>query len=291
MTETIALLAAQDYLADRALATPVYIALSLQRPLLLEGEAGVGKTELAKALAEAFNAPLIRLQCYEGLDISQAAYEWNIARQMLEIRLAEASGTVTAENFSNNLYRREMLVERPLLAVLTSRQRSILLIDELDRADEPFEAFLLELLSDFQMSIPELGTVRAEHIPIVLITSNRTREIHDALKRRCIYSWVNYPDAARELAIVRLKTPGISEQLSQEVVRFVQSSRTIDLFKPPGVAETIDWSLALQAMNTTVLDSERIYETLGALLKHQDDIDRIINSDIDAIVREGTPGQ
>ena len=291
MTETISLLAAQDYLADRALATPVYIALSLQRPLLLEGEAGVGKTELAKALAGAFNAPLIRLQCYEGLDISQAAYEWNIARQMLEIRLAEASGTVTAENFSNNLYRREMLVERPLLAVLTSRQRSILLIDELDRADEPFEAFLLELLSDFQMSIPELGTVRAEHIPIVLITSNRTREIHDALKRRCIYSWVNYPDAARELAIVRLKTPGISEQLSQEVVRFVQSSRTIDLFKPPGVAETIDWSLALQAMNTTVLDSERIYETLGALLKHQDDIDRIINSDIDTMMRAGTPGQ
>ena len=291
VTETIELLAAQDYLTDRTLAAPVYIAISLQRPLLLEGEAGVGKTELAKVLSRTFNAPLIRLQCYEGLDISQAAYEWNIARQMLEIRLAEASGTVSAENFSDNLYRREMLVERPLLAALTSRRRSILLIDELDRADEPFEAFLLELLSDFQMSIPELGTVSAEHTPIVVITSNRTREIHDALKRRCIYAWVNYPDAARELAIVRLKTPGISEQLSQDVVRFVQSSRAVDLFKPPGVAETIDWSLALQAMNTTVLDSERIYETLGALLKHQDDINRIIDSDIDAMIHAGLPGQ
>lgn len=289
VTETLSLLAAQGYLADRSLATPVYLALSLQRPLLLEGEAGVGKTELAKVLAKAFDAPLIRLQCYEGLDITQAAYEWNVARQMLEIRLAEASGTVSAENFSDNLYRREMLLERPLLAALTSRQRSILLIDELDRADEPFEAFLLELLSDFQMSIPEFGTVHAEHTPIVLITSNRTREIHDALKRRCIYTWVDYPDADRELEIVRLKTPGISEKLSRDIVRFVQSSRTIDLFKPPGVAETIDWSLALQAMNTTLLDRERINETLGALLKYQDDIEQIRRSDTDAMMRAGLP--
>lgn len=289
--QTIALLAQHDYLAGRALATPVFLALTMQRPLLLEGEAGVGKTELAKVLASAFGAPLIRLQCYEGLDISQAAYEWNVARQMLEIRLAEASGNHSAANVAKDLYRREMLIERPLLAALTSKQRPVLLIDELDRADEPFEAFLLELLSEYQMSIPELGTIRAEHPPIVLITSNRTREIHDALKRRCLYTWVDYPDAQRELDIVRRKAPGISEQLGKDVVRFVQSSRAVDLFKPPGVAETIDWAHALQAMNTVSLDSERIDETLGVLLKYQDDIERVRQSDVKAMMEGRLPGQ
>lgn len=289
--QTIALLAKHDYLAGRSLATPVFLALTLQRPLLLEGEAGVGKTELAKVLASAFGAPLIRLQCYEGLDISQAAYEWNVARQMLEIRLAEASGNHTAANISRDLYRREMLIERPLLAALTSKRRPVLLIDELDRADEPFEAFLLELLSEYQMSIPELGTIRAEHPPIVLITSNRTREIHDALKRRCLYAWVDYPDAQRELEIVRRKAPGIGEQLGKDVVRFVQSSRAVDLFKPPGVAETIDWAQALQAMNTVSLDSERIDETLGVLLKYQDDIERVRQSDVKAMMEGRLPGQ
>ncbi|MGB7182331.1 MAG: MoxR family ATPase [Burkholderiaceae bacterium] len=292
--QTISLLARHDYLAGRALATPVFLALALQRPLLLEGEAGVGKTELAKVLATAFNAPLIRLQCYEGLDISQAAYEWNVARQMLEIRLAEVAGAgqsspTSAADIAHDLYRRELLIERPLLSALTSKRRPVLLIDELDRADEPFEAFLLELLSEYQMTIPELGPIRAEQPPIVLITSNRTREIHDALKRRCLYTWVDYPDAATELDIVRRKAPGVSEQLAKEVVRFVQSSRAVDLFKPPGVAETIDWAQALQAMNTTSLDSERIDETLGVLLKYQDDIERVRRSDIKAMMEGRLP--
>lgn len=277
--QTISLLAGQNYLADRNLATPVFLALSLQRPLLLEGEAGVGKTELAKALAGALDAPLIRLQCYEGLDMAQAAYEWNVARQMLEIRLAEAGGVADAKATAE-LYRRDMLMERPLLRALTAEKRPVLLIDELDRADEPFEAFLLELLAEYQLTIPELGVIRAKQPPVVLITSNRTREIHDALRRRCLYAWVEYPDLERERAIVRQRVTGITRELNEQVVQFVQSSRAVDLFKPPGIAETIDWAQALQALNTRVLDPERINDTLGVLLKYQDDIERIRREDL-----------
>lgn len=286
--QTIALLAEHNYLADRALATPVFLALSLQRPLLLEGEAGVGKTELAKVLAKALDAPLIRLQCYEGLDISQAAYEWNVARQMLEIRLVQASGEAN-RNRASELYRRDMLLERPLLQALTSKRRPVLLIDELDRADEPFEAFLLELLSEYQLTIPELGVIRAEQPPIVLITSNRTREIHDALKRRCLYAWVDYPNTQRELDIVRRRVNGIAKRLSEQIVRFVQATRRTDLFKPPGIAETIDWANALQALNTSELDPARVNETLGVLLKYQDDIERIRREDL-ATMLAGEPG-
>jgi MoxR-like ATPase len=281
--QTVTLLEQQGYLADRALATSVFLALSLQRPLLLEGEAGVGKTELAKVLATGLDAPLIRLQCYEGLDIAQAAYEWNVARQMLEIRLAEATDN-TDDKLSADLYRRDMLLERPLLKALTSTRRPVLLIDELDRADEPFEAFLLELLAEYQLTIPELGAISAAQPPIVLITSNRTREIHDALKRRCLYAWVDYPDAERELAIVRRKTAGINESLARQVVQFVQSSRAVDLFKPPGIAETIDWAQALQVLNTRELNPERIDETLGVLLKYRDDIERIRREDLAAMI-------
>ena len=292
--QTVALLAQQDYLADRSLATPVFLALSLQRPLLLEGEAGVGKTELAKVLSSTLNAPLIRLQCYEGLDIAQAAYEWNVARQMLEIRLAEATGQAEG-NLAADLYRRDLLLERPLLKALTSAQRPVLLIDELDRADEPFEAFLLELLAEYQLTIPELGVIQAQQPPIVLITSNRTREIHDAIKRRCLYAWVDYPSAERELEIVRRKTTGLSAKLGEQIVQFVQSSRAVDLFKPPGIAETIDWAQALQALNTRELNPEQIDETLGVLLKYQDDIERIRREDLAEMVNgtgpETTAGQ
>jgi len=285
---TAQLLADHGYFAGRELTVPVFLSLSMQRPLLLEGEPGVGKTELARVLAQAFDAPLIRLQCYEGLDVSQAAYEWNVARQMLQIRLASEKAQNKGQSAidEKGLYSKDLLIERPLLAALTSPARPVLLIDELDRADEPFEAFLLELLADYQLTIPELGTITARQPPIVVITSNRTREIHDALKRRCLYAWVNYPDAERELKIVREKAPGISDALSEQVVRFVQASRKIDLFKPAGIAETIDWANALQTLNTTSLDRDRIEDTLGVLLKHQEDIERMRQEDLDALITQ-----
>ena len=268
-------LAGHDYLCDRRLATVVFLALRMERPLLLEGEAGVGKTELAKTLASLLGAPLIRLQCYEGLDIAQAAYEWNVARQLLEIRLAEATGAVDASKLARDLYRRELLIERPLLKALLAPTRAVLLIDELDRADEPFEAFLLEMLGEQQITIPELGTLRAEHPPHVIITSNRTREVRDALKRRCLYHWLDYPDPSRELAIIRRRVPEASESLSRQAVDFVQRAREQGLFKPPGVAESIEWVRALQALDTVALDRERIDATLGVLVKHQEDIERL----------------
>jgi len=272
--EVIALLAGHDYLASRRLATAVFLALKLGRPLLLEGEAGVGKTELAKVLARALDTPLIRLQCYEGLDIASAAYEWNVARQMLEIRIAEALHQADRDRLVAGLYSREMLIERPLLQALTQPRSPVLLIDELDRADEPFEAFLLEVLAEAQLSVPELGTIRAEHPPIVILTSNRTREIHDALKRRCLYAWVDYPDAARELDIVARKAPGAGDRLASQVVAFVQKARQLELFKAPGVAETIDWVNALVAIDAMSLDPQSVSDTLGVLLKYQDDIAR-----------------
>jgi MoxR-like ATPase len=282
----IAVLADQQYVADRRLATSVFLALRLQRPLLLEGEAGVGKTELAKALAAALGVPLIRLQCYEGLDIAQAAYEWNVPRQMLEIRLAEALGRDDRDTLSASLYRREMLIERPLLAALTQERAPVLLIDELDRADEPFEAYLLEMLAERQITIPEIGTIRAAHPPIVLLTSNRTRELHDALRRRCLYQWVDYPDAARELAILRQRAPGASQRLAAEVVAFVQRMRELELFKAPGVAEAIDWTNALLALDAMALDPASIEATLGVLLKYQDDIARLPGGDIAQLLDE-----
>ncbi len=272
--ETLQLLAGENYLAGRALGTAVFLALELGRPLLLEGEAGTGKTELAKVLARALDTPLIRLQCYEGLDIASAAYEWNVARQMLEIRIAEAGHEASRDKLLAGLYSRDMLIARPLLQALTQPKSPVLLIDELDRADEPFEAFLLEVLAESQLSVPELGTIRAEHPPIVIITSNRTREIHDALKRRCLYAWVDYPDAERELEIIRRKAPGAGERLAQQVVGFVQRARRLDLFKPPGVAETIDWANALLALDAMSLDPRSVSDTLGVLLKYQDDIAR-----------------
>lgn len=264
-----------DYICDRRLATVAFLSLRMKRPLLLEGEAGVGKTELAKTLASMLQAPLIRLQCYEGLDIAQAAYEWNVSRQLLEIRLAEASGTVDASRTARDLYRREMLIERPLLQALLSPVPAVLLIDELDRADEPFEAFLLEMLGESQITIPELGTLKAAHPPHVVITSNRTRELRDALKRRCLYHWLDYPDAEREFEIVQRRVPQAAEALGRQAVEFVQRVRTMGLFKPPGVAETIDWVRALQALNAVALDRERVDATLGVLLKHQEDIGRV----------------
>jgi MoxR-like ATPase len=284
--QTLALLASQDYLAPRALATAVFLALELGRPLLLEGEAGVGKTELAKVLARALDTSLIRLQCYEGLDIGSAAYEWNVARQMLEIRIAEAGHQASRERLLAGLYSREMLIERPLLQALTQSTPPVLLIDELDRADEPFEAFLLEVLAEAQLSVPELGTIRAEHPPIVILTSNRTREIHDALKRRCLYAWVDYPDAGRELEIIRRKASGAGERLAQQVVAFVQRARRLDLFKAPGVAETIDWTNALIALDTLSLDPQSVSDTLGVLLKYQDDIARLDGGGVAAILDE-----
>ena len=291
--ETLEALSRQDYLASRQLATAVFLALNLGRPLLLEGEAGTGKTELAKVLARALDTPLIRLQCYEGLDIASAAYEWNVARQMLEIRIAEASGAaggtappVDGDALARSLYRRELLIERPLLRSLTAERAPVLLIDELDRADEPFEAFLLEILSDFQITVPELGAIRAKHPPLVILTSNRTREIHDALKRRCLYAWVDYPDAARELAIVRMKVPGANERLALQVVEFVQEMRKLDLFKAAGIAETIDWTNALVALNAIELDPVSINDTLGVLLKYQDDIARVQGAEVAKLLDE-----
>ena len=279
-------LASDGYLADRRLATSLFLSLRLNRPLFLEGEAGVGKTELAKALAHRLGAPLIRLQCYEGLDVSQAAYEWNVGRQLLHIRLAEAGGAGGQASAEQALFAREMLLERPLLAALSSPQPVVLLIDELDRADEPFEAFLLEVLSDWQITITELGTVKARHIPHVIITSNRTREIHDALKRRCLYHWVEFPDLEREFDIVRSKVPQAPEALSRQVVATVQRMRSMDLFKSPGIAETIDWVNALVALDKISLDPDTVADTLGVLLKYQEDIGRVEGDEIQRLLRE-----
>ncbi|HYL04862.1 MAG TPA: MoxR family ATPase [Thermoanaerobaculia bacterium] len=273
------LLAAGRYVADESLATAVFLALKLGRPLLLEGEAGVGKTEVAKVLAETLGRRLIRLQCYEGLDASAALYEWNYPRQMLEIRLAELGGEAGAAGrarLARDIFDERFLLKRPLLLALepAAAGAPVLLIDELDRTDEPFEAFLLEILSDFQVTIPEMGTVRAASPPIVVLTSNRTREIHDALKRRCLYHWIGYPDAARELAILRLRAPELALALAEQVVAFVQRLRAADLFKLPGVAETIDWAHALSALDRVGLDPETVDATLGVLLKYQDDIEK-----------------
>lgn len=289
VTATEQLLATGEYIADRSLATAVYLSLKLNRPLFLEGEAGVGKTEIAKVLARTLGRELIRLQCYEGLDIASAVYEWNYARQMLEIRLAEAGGSVDRDRLAKDVFTSDFLIERPLLLALRADPRSgppVLLIDELDRTDEPFEAYLLEVLSDFQVSIPEIGVLRAAEPPIVVITSNRTREIHDALKRRCFYYWVDYPDAMRELEILRIKAPGASEALSRQVVAFVQKLRGMDLFKLPGVAETIDWNQALTQLDAIALSPEVINDTLGALLKYQDDIARLQGSEAARILDE-----
>ena len=290
--QCIEMLAGQDYLASRQLATAVFLALKLGRPLLLEGEAGVGKTELAKVLARALDTPLIRLQCYEGLDVASAAYEWNVARQMLEIRIAEAAHQAGPgdqkgrERLLAGLYSREMLLERPLLQALTQPKSPVLLIDELDRADEPFEAFLLEVLAEAQLSVPEIGTIRAAHPPIVILTSNRTREIHDALKRRCLYAWVDYPDATRELEIIRRKAAGAGERLGEQVVAFVQRARRLELFKAPGVAETIDWANALVALDRMSLDPQSVSDTLGVLLKYQEDVARLEGGASAAILDE-----
>lgn len=286
--ETEALLAGGNYVADRALATTLFLSLKMGRPLFLEGEAGVGKTEIAKVLATGLDRKLIRLQCYEGLDVSSAVYEWNYSRQMIEIRLAEAAGTVEKEKLAGNLFSEEFLIERPLLESLRDDQRGppVLLIDELDRTDEPFEAFLLEILSDFQISIPEIGTIAAKQPPLVIITSNRTREIHDALKRRCLYHWVDFPDAQRELAIVRQKLPGIEQALQAQLVAFVQKLRQQDLFKLPGIAETLDWADALVQLDQVSLDTEAVDNTLGALLKYQDDIARIRGAEAARLLEE-----
>lgn len=275
--EMLALLSSHDYLASRSLATVLFLALRMERPVFLEGEAGVGKTEIAKVLSAALDRPLIRLQCYEGLDVASAVYEWNYPAQMLEIRLSEAAGISDRDRLEHDIFSERYLIRRPVLQALTSEggRAPVFLIDELDRTDEAFEAFLLEVLSDFQVTIPEFGTVKAAHPPIVIVTSNRTREVHDALKRRCLYHWVDYPDAAQELEIIRRKVPGCNEALSRQVVAYVQKLRTIDLFKNPGVAETIDWATALTELDRVALDPETISDTLGTLLKYQDDIARI----------------
>jgi MoxR-like ATPase len=306
--ETLALLRQQDYVAERSLATALFLALKMERPLFLEGEAGVGKTEVAKVVARALGRDLVRLQCYEGLDIAAAVYEWNYQRQMVEIRLAEAASPIKHEeagapdpgparnrdistpmdDLARGIFSRKFLIKRPLLEALDhgSKEPPVLLIDELDRTDEPFEAYLLEVLSDWQVSIPEIGTIRAQRPPIVVITSNRTREIHDAVKRRCLYHWVNYPDAARELEIVRCKAPEAPERLSREVVAFVQKLRSMDLFKLPGVAETIDWCKALTALDAVALDPATVDDTLGVLLKYQDDIAKVRGAEAAALVSQ-----
>lgn len=278
--ETLALLSSQDYVASKALATVLFLSLRMKRPLFLEGEAGVGKTEIAKVLAKALDRPLIRLQCYEGLDVSSAVYEWNYPAQMLEIRLAEATGEGDRSTIERSIFSEKHLIRRPVLQALegTGGRAPVFLIDELDRTDEAFEAFLLEILSEYQVTIPELGTIKAEEPPIVIITTNRTREIHDALKRRCLYHWVDYPSADVELQIVRLKVPGCHDELSQQIVTYVQKLRQMDLFKSPGVAETIDWATALTELDRLALDPETVSDTLGTLLKYQDDIARIEGS-------------
>jgi MoxR-like ATPase len=286
--ETHALLTSGDYVADRSLATAVFLSLELHRPLFLEGEAGVGKTEIAKVLAMTLGRRLLRLQCYEGLDVASAVYEWNYARQMIEIRLAEAEGRTSRERLGEDVFSRRFLIERPLLQALEPHDQGppVLLIDELDRADEPFEAYLLELLSDYQITIPEIGTIQAQQPPITVITSNRTREIHDALKRRCFYYWVDYPSAERELAILALKAPDADAELSRQVVAFVQRLREMDLFKLPGIAETIDWAQALTQLDVLELDDAVINDTVGALLKYQDDIAKVRGSEAARILEE-----
>ena len=280
--ETMELLEAGNYVADRSLATTLYLSLTLNRPLFLEGEAGVGKTEIANVLANTLGRRLERLQCYEGLDVASAVYEWNYSAQMIEIRMAEAEGIHDRERLADDVFAERFLIKRPLLRALEADDvgAPVLLIDELDRTDEPFEAFLLEVLADFQITIPEIGTVKAEHPPIVIITSNRTREIHDALKRRCYYHWVDYPNAERERAILEVKVPGAGERLSRQLVAFVQELRKVDLFKVPGIAETIEWADALLQLNVMALDQESVDDTLGVLLKYQDDIAKVRGSEV-----------
>src|SRR5277367_3714292 len=290
---TLGLLTAGHYVADRSLATALFLSLKLDRPLFLEGEAGVGKTEIAKVLSETLGRRLIRLQCYEGLDVATAVYEWNYPRQMIEIRLAEAASGAVAQDrdqLAADIFSDRFLIKRPLLQALEPHAEGapVLLIDELDRTDEPFEAFLLELLSDFQVTIPELGTIKAARPPIVIITSNRTREIHDALKRRCLYHWVDYPNAERELAIVKSRVPGISAKLSQQVVGFVQALRHQDFYKSPGVAETLDWANALTELDARSLTPGVIGDSLGALLKYQDDIARLQGETLQKVLKEAT---
>ncbi len=286
--DVLTLLDKGDYVADRSLATVLFLSLSMQRPLFLEGEAGVGKTEIAKVLSKTLGRRLVRLQCYEGLDIASAVYEWNYPAQMIEIRMAEAEGVTDRDVLGKNIFSQRFLIQRPLLQALEPDTAGppVLLIDELDRSDEAFEAFLLEVLSDFQITIPELGTIRAPHPPLVIITSNRTREIHDALKRRCLYHWLDYPSAARELEIILRKVPGADKRLAEQVVAFVQELRQADLFKLPGIAETIDWTTALTQLNAISLDPEIISNTLGALLKYQDDIAKVQGSEAAKILKK-----
>jgi MoxR-like ATPase len=279
-------LAGERYIAERGLAVPIYLALKLRRPLFLEGEAGVGKTEVAKVLAAALRTTLIRLQCYEGLDVSQAVYEWNYPRQLLEIRMIEVASDLDRAAAARELFTEAFLIKRPLLrAIEETRERApVLLIDEIDRADEEFEGYLLEFLSDFQVTIPELGTIRADEPPIVIITSNRTREVHDALKRRCVYSWIPYPSFDKELRIVSSKVPGASERLARQVTAFVQELRTADLYKAAGISETLDWAAALVALDRDVIDADVVHETLGILLKNQEDIDSIRGERVSTIL-------
>jgi MoxR-like ATPase len=285
---TLKLLGEADYIADRSLATVLYLALRMGRPIFLEGEAGVGKTEIAKVLAQTLGRKLIRLQCYEGLDIAAAVYEWNYGAQMIAIRLAEAEGAGDKERIEHDVFSDRFLIKRPLLQALEPSPEGppVLLIDEIDRTDEAFEAFLLEVLSDFQVTVPELGTIKADQPPVVIITSNRTREVHDALKRRCLYHWVGYPSAERELAILRAKVPGVGKKLSEQVVAFVQALRKEDLFKSPGVAETLDWAGALTELNAVALDPATVSDTLGVLLKYQDDIARLDQSKVKQLLDE-----
>ena len=281
-------LAQHNYIADRSLTTALFLALKLHKPILLEGEAGVGKTEIAKSLATMLGRKLIRMQCYEGLDVASAVYEWNYAGQMMAIRLAEVEGSTDRARLESDLFSSRFLIKRPLLQALEPDTQGppVLLIDELDRTDEAFEAFLLEILSDYQVSVPEFGTVKAEHPPIVIVTSNRTREIHDALKRRCLYHWVDYPDAERELAILKAKAPQAPEALTRQIVGFVQALRKQDLFKVPGVAEALDWASALVELDAVALDPKLVSDTLGVLLKYQDDIQKMQGSDIAKMLSE-----
>jgi len=286
--ETLSLLEQEQYVADRSLATAVYLSLKLGRPLFLEGEAGVGKTEVGKVLATGLKRRLIRLQCYEGLDVSSAVYEWNYARQMIEIRIAEAAGVTDRQRLESDVFSDEFLIHRPLLEALAQHPEGppVLLIDELDRTDEPFEAFLLELLSDFQITVPEVGTIKAEEPPVVIITSNRTREIHDALKRRCFYHWIDYPNRERETEIMAVRVPEAGDEFTRQVVAFVQRLRQEDLFKLPGLAESIDWTRALLTLGRSTLDGDVVNDTLGVLLKYEDDLARVRGEPALAILQE-----